>query len=97
MRNSSLCQTISYLKPRPRFYGRLPQAQTRIFSWVIEAPVKLIGVVENRGRYNYEAEEIDASGLPPDEIFPEIPADLGRREEACEECGYGEFLYVRLE
>jgi len=63
------------------------RAQARIFSWVIKAPVRLIGVVENRGYYDYEAEEIDASGLPPGEVFPEIPADLGRREEACEECG----------
>jgi hypothetical protein len=60
------------------------RAQCRVFSYVLEQPVVLVGLKEDENGYiNFEKEVIDAENF----VLPEIPPTLGELEEACDECG----------
>jgi hypothetical protein len=60
------------------------RAQCKVFSYVLEQPIVLVGLKEDENGYiNFEKEVIDAENF----VLPEIPPTLGELEEACDECG----------
>jgi hypothetical protein len=60
------------------------RAQCKVFSYVLEQPVILVGLKEDENGYiNFEKEVVDAENF----VLPEIPPTLGELEEVCDECG----------
>ncbi len=59
------------------------KAQAKVFSWVIEEPIRLVGLVEREdGYFELQEEMVNAEGLK----FPNIPPDIGEFQWVCEEC-----------
>lgn len=56
--------------------------QSKIFSWVLDEPITLVGLVENEGYVTAEIETVDGNDFD----FPKIPNDLGENQDVCDEC-----------
>lgn len=75
----SAAQKERYIEFKTYPIDAFGRAQALVFSWVLEAPVLLVGLKETEGGFASQSEEIVADSFTP----PEIPKDICERQEFC--------------